>query len=100
MELDVFARGWVNPWGLAFDRYGQAFVTDGAGGEGINYVIPGGYYVTAADAKRSLPRPEPRLPEVLRPGDRQRPPSARRLAGEPDHQRFPWPPCLPVHRQG
>jgi len=25
------------------------------GGEGINYVIPGGYYVTAADAKRVFP---------------------------------------------
>lgn len=63
MELDVFARGWVNPWGLAFDRYGQAFVTDGAGGEGINYVIPGGYYVTAADAKRVFPGLNPGSPK-------------------------------------
>ncbi len=63
MELDVFARGWVNPWGLAFDRYGQAFVTDGAGGEGINYVIPGGYYVTAADAKRIFPGLNPGSPK-------------------------------------
>ncbi|HMP16206.1 MAG TPA: c-type cytochrome, partial [Gemmatales bacterium] len=63
MELDVFARGWVNPWGLAFDRYGQAFVTDGAGGEGINYVIPGGYYVTAADARRIFPGLNPGSPK-------------------------------------
>ncbi|MFT3879029.1 MAG: sorbosone dehydrogenase [Gemmatales bacterium] len=63
MELDVFARGWVNPWGLAFDRYGQAFVTDGAGGKGINYVIPGGYYVTAADAKRVFPGLNPGSPK-------------------------------------
>lgn len=63
MELDVFARGWVNPWGLAFDRFGQAFVTDGAGGEGINYVIPGGYYVTAADAKRVFPGLNPGSPK-------------------------------------
>ena len=49
-ELDVFARGFVNPWGHHFDRWGQSFVTDGAGGEGINYVFPGAYYVTAADA--------------------------------------------------
>ena len=33
-ELNVFARGWVNPWGLHFLPYGQTFVTDGAGGEG------------------------------------------------------------------
>ena len=37
-ELDVFARGWINPWGHAFDKYGQSFVTDGANGEGINHV--------------------------------------------------------------
>ena len=43
-ELDVFARGWVNAWGHAFDKWGQSFVTDGAGGEGINHAIPGGYY--------------------------------------------------------
>ena len=41
MELDVFVRGFVNPWGHHFDRWGQSFVTDGAGGEGINYVVPG-----------------------------------------------------------
>lgn len=47
MELDVFARGWVNTWGHQFDRFGQSFVTDGAGGEGINYAIPGAAYPTA-----------------------------------------------------
>ena len=41
MELDVFIRGLVNPWGHHFDRWGQSFATDGAGGEGINYCIPG-----------------------------------------------------------
>ncbi|WP_227254622.1 PVC-type heme-binding CxxCH protein [Frigoriglobus tundricola] len=46
-ELDVFARGWVNAWGHAFDKYGQSLVTDGAGGEGINHVVPGGYYLTS-----------------------------------------------------
>ncbi len=46
-ELDIFARGWVNAWGHAFDKYGQSLVTDGAGGEGINHAIPGGYYLTS-----------------------------------------------------
>jgi putative heme-binding domain-containing protein len=46
-ELDVFARGWINSWGHAFDKYGQSLVTDGAGGEGINHAIPGGYYLTS-----------------------------------------------------
>ncbi len=46
-QLDIFARGWVNSWGHAFDKYGQSLVTDGAGGEGINHAIPGGYYLTS-----------------------------------------------------
>lgn len=46
-ELDVFARGWVNSWGHAFDKYGQSLATDGAGGEGINHAIPGAYYLTS-----------------------------------------------------
>jgi putative heme-binding domain-containing protein len=54
MQLEVFARGWVNPWGHEFDRWGQSFVTDGAGGEGINYAFPGACFPTAADAPRVL----------------------------------------------
>ncbi len=46
-QLDIFARGWVNSWGHAFDKYGQSLATDGAGGEGINHVVPGGYYLTS-----------------------------------------------------
>ena len=53
MELEVFIRGLVNPWGHHFDRWGQSFATDGAGGEGINYCLPGAYYyATAPDAVR------------------------------------------------
>jgi putative heme-binding domain-containing protein len=53
-KLEVFARGWVNAWGHHFDRYGQSFVTDGAGGEGINYVVPGASYPTAVGTARVL----------------------------------------------
>lgn len=54
MRLDIFARGWVNTWGHAFDRWGQSFVTDGAGGEGINYVVPGAAYPTVYGVNRIL----------------------------------------------
>ncbi len=54
LELSVFARGLVNQWGTDFDRYGQTFGTDGAGGEGINYMVPGAYYMTAYGAQRIL----------------------------------------------
>jgi putative heme-binding domain-containing protein len=54
MELDVYIRGLVNGWGHHFDRWGQSFVTDGAGGEGINYAFPGAVFETAKDEVRTL----------------------------------------------
>lgn len=54
LELGVFMKGLVNSWGHHFDRFGQSFATDGAGGDGINYVVPGGYYVTAANPPKLL----------------------------------------------
>ncbi|MBX3438510.1 MAG: sorbosone dehydrogenase, partial [Planctomycetaceae bacterium] len=53
-RLSVFDRGLVNSWGLDFDHYGATFATDGAGGEGINYIVPGASYVTAYGANRIL----------------------------------------------
>ena len=63
MELEVFIRGLVNPWGHHFDRWGQSFATDGAGGEGINYCLPGAYYFTAPDAVRILKGLNPGSPK-------------------------------------
>lgn len=54
LELEIFCRGFVNPWGHHQDRWGQHFATDGAYGEGINYVFPGAVFVTAPGAKRRL----------------------------------------------
>lgn len=54
LELDVYAKGLVNPWGLQFDKWGQSFLTDGAGGEGINYAFPGATFVTALGAERTI----------------------------------------------
>ncbi len=53
-QLEVVARGFVNTWGTHFDRYGQIFATDGAYGEGINYVFPGSVFVTAVGGTRFL----------------------------------------------
>jgi putative heme-binding domain-containing protein len=54
MELEVFTRGLVNSWGHHFDPWGQSFQTDGAGGEGINYVFPGAAFTSARDRPRVL----------------------------------------------
>lgn len=54
LELEVFMRGLVNGWGHHFDRWGQSFATDGAGGEGVNPVVIGASYVTTPGATRIL----------------------------------------------
>ncbi len=54
LELDVHLRGFCNPWGHQFDLFGQSFVTDGAGFQGISYGIPGAMYFTYAGGRRLL----------------------------------------------
>ncbi len=54
LELDIYAKGLVNPWGLRFDQYGQSFLTDGAGGEGINYAFPGATFLASPGSERIL----------------------------------------------
>ncbi len=54
MELGVFLRGFCNPWGHDFDEFGQSFVTDGAGFQGLSFGIPGATYFTYANMRREL----------------------------------------------
>jgi len=63
MQLEVFARGLCNPWGHIFDAWGQSFATDGAGGEGINYVFPGATMFTYAGATKILKGLNPGSPK-------------------------------------
>ena len=63
LELDILMRGLVNPWGLSWDENGQVFETDGAGGEGINYIFQGGWYFTAVGARRTFPGLNPGSPK-------------------------------------
>src|SRR5262249_10858964 len=62
-RLEVLARGFINPWGHHFDHWGQQFVTDGAYGEGVNYLMPGAWYVWAVGATRTLPGLNPGSPK-------------------------------------
>ncbi len=79
MELEVFLRGFWNPWGHHFDRWGQSFVTDGAGSEGVSYALPG-TIIHGARRGAHLPRAQSREPQILRGRDRERPAHAGRLA--------------------
>ncbi len=63
LELDVFVRGFINSWGHHFDRFGQSFITDGAGGEGVNYGFPGAAFATAAHTSRILQGLNPGSPK-------------------------------------
>ena len=53
-RLEVFMKGLVNSWGHVLDEWGQSFMTDGAGGDGINYVFPRFVGVTSPGASRVL----------------------------------------------
>ncbi len=58
-RVEVFAKGWINSWGHAWDQWGQSFATDGAGSGGINWTFPGGQFVTYEGARRILPSISP-----------------------------------------
>ena len=59
----MLCEGFVNPWGHHFDRWGQSFATDGAYGEGVNYVFPGAVFVTAPGARRIVAGLNPGSPK-------------------------------------
>jgi putative heme-binding domain-containing protein len=54
VRLETVFYGWWNAWGHQFDQYGQSFVTDGAGGQGINWGVPGAMYSGYANAPKTL----------------------------------------------
>jgi putative heme-binding domain-containing protein len=53
-QVEPVFFGWCNPWGHQFDRFGQSFMTDGAGGGGINWGVPDAMYFTYAKAPKTL----------------------------------------------
>ena len=54
MSLKPAFFGFWNAWGHQFDKYGQSFLTDGAGGTGINWGMPGATYEAFAGASKAL----------------------------------------------
>jgi putative heme-binding domain-containing protein len=53
-RMEVLYRGLVNGWGHQFDAFGQSFLTDGAGFQGITWGVPGATYRTLAPARREM----------------------------------------------
>ena len=62
-QLEVFCKGFINPWGHVFDPHGESFVTDGAFFEGINYTFPDAVFVTSPGATRWLSGLNPGSPK-------------------------------------
>ena len=62
-QIDVFVRGFWNPWGHHFDRWGQSLITDGANGEGVTHGVPGASYPAAVGATRILHGMNPGSPK-------------------------------------
>ena len=62
-KLDVLCYGFVNSWGHHQDAWGQSFATDGAFGEGINYVFPGSVFFSAPNSTRIVSGLNPGSPK-------------------------------------
>ena len=62
-KLEILSYGLINSWGHQMDKWGQSFATDGAGGEGINYVFPEVAQRTAYGTKHILPGMNPGQPK-------------------------------------
>ena len=62
-RLEILSKGLINPWGFEFDRWGQSFAADGAGGEGVNFIFPGSVFKTSPGAKRTLSGLSPGQPK-------------------------------------
>lgn len=63
-RLEIYSRGLVNPWGMIFDRWGQTFQTDGAGGQGINYTFPDSVFMASPHEHRTLSGLNPGRPKL------------------------------------
>ncbi|MBL9152626.1 MAG: c-type cytochrome [Verrucomicrobiales bacterium] len=62
-RLEPFMLGLVNSWGHVFDDWGQSFMTDGAGGQGINFVFPRSVFLSSPGASRILSGLNPGQPK-------------------------------------
>ena len=62
-RLEVYCKGFINPWGHTFNEAGESFVTDGAFFEGINFAFPDAVFITSPGAIRWLKGLNPGSPK-------------------------------------
>ena len=66
MRMEIFFRGLWNSWGHQFDKYGQSFLTDGAGYAGVGYAFPGAAFRPAPKTRRVMGTISPVVTPSLR----------------------------------
>lgn len=52
-RVEVTAKGLWNSWGQQEDQWGQTFLTDGAGGDGVSWAFPGAVFAPSEGARRT-----------------------------------------------
>jgi len=53
-RTEVFSKGLWNTWGHVIDRFGQHFLTDGAGRDGISWAFPGAVFAPSEGARQTM----------------------------------------------
>lgn len=62
-RLEIFTKGYINPWGHAFNYWGQTFEADGAG-TGFGHSFPNSVVVTSPGESQSVPSLTPNSPKA------------------------------------
>jgi putative heme-binding domain-containing protein len=58
-RVEVYSKGLWNPWGHAWDEFGNDFLTDGAGFNGISWTFPGAVFNPSEGARKTMPSISP-----------------------------------------
>ncbi len=62
-RLEIFTKGYVNPWGHAVSYWGQSFESDGAG-TGFGHSFPNAVFIASPGESKSLPALTPNRPKA------------------------------------
>ena len=55
-RVEVFCKGLWNSWGQQEDRWGQMFLSDGAGSTGVSWAFPGAVWNPSEGSRRQAPQ--------------------------------------------
>jgi len=62
-RLEIFTKGYINPWGHSVSYWGQTFEADGAG-TGFGHSFPNSVIMTSPGEPQSLPSLTPKSPKA------------------------------------